>query len=178
MCTLAAASLAATGLGTAFTAYGQIQQGKAQQAQYNYQAAVDRNNAVIAERLAKDAEDRGKKEEQQQRQGVRQLIGQQRSAFAGNGIDLGSMNVTDTTADTALLGELDALTIRNNAEREAYGFRVQGMNYTASAGMNTLAGRNARSAGKMGAISTVLGGAGSLGSTAVDFRSKGVKLYP
>jgi len=38
----------------------------------------------------------------------------------------------EVTEDTAAFGELDALTIRNNAEREALGFRTQGMNFQAS----------------------------------------------
>ena len=34
----------------------------------------------------------------------------------------------DILADTAEIGELDALTIENNAKREAWGFEIEGMN--------------------------------------------------
>lgn len=176
MCTLAAAALALTAVGTAYSAYGSIQQGKAQQAQMNYQAAVDRNNAVLAENQAKDAEKRGKEEERKRRMLTQSQISDQRVGFAANGIDLGSDSVTDTFADTAMIGELDALTIRNNAAREAWGYRVQGMNYSASAGMNTLAGKNARTAGYQSATSTLLGGAATVSGSWADYRSKGVKV--
>ena len=45
--------------------------------------------------------------------------------MAANGVDLSSGSPLDILGDTAMYGELDALTIRSNAEREAYGYRVQ-----------------------------------------------------
>lgn len=173
MCGFAAASLAITAVGAAYSAYGQVQAGKAQQAQYNYQAAVDRNNKKITDWQAKDAIDRGKEEERRRRLQTQQTMGTQRVSFAANGIDLGSENVSDTLADTAMTGELDALTIRSNAARDAWGYKVQGMNYMASAGNNQLAGRNARQAGRTGAMSTILGGASTVSQNAYTYNKNG-----
>lgn len=175
MCTLAAA-IGLTAVSTAFSAMGQIQAGKAQQAQLNYQAAVDRNNAKIAEWQAVDAEKRGAEEERKRRVLTQQQIGTQRTSFAANGIDLGSDTVADVTADTAMIGELDALTIRNNYARDAWGYRVQGMNYQASAGLNTLAGKNAAKAGRTNAMGTILGGTTTIATMGYNARNPGATI--
>lgn len=173
MCEPATASLAIAALSGAVSAYGQYQQGKAQASQYNYQAAVDRNNKIIADRQADDAINRGKIAEQEHRDKVNQIKGRQRVQFAANGIDLGSDVVGETLGDTAMFGELDALTIRSNAENEAYGYRVQGMNYEASAALSSTAAKNASNAGRMGAFTTILGTAGTVGGKYTDFKNAG-----
>lgn len=174
MCTLAAAALAVSAVGTGVSAYGQMQAGKAQQSQLNYQAAVDRNNKIISDRYAADAIERGKEAEADQRRKTQQIIANQRVGFAANGIDLGSEVVSETLSDSAMLGELDALTVRSNAAREAYGYKVQGMNYEASAQNNILAGKNARSSGRTAAMSTLLSGAASVGNSYSDYKYRGV----
>lgn len=171
---LAYASLAASAIGTAVSVYGSVQQGKAAQGQANYQATVDRNNKIISDRYAADAIERGKEAEADQRRKTQQIIANQRVGFAANGIDLGSDVVSETLSDSAMLGELDALTIRSNAAREAYGYQVQGMNYEASATNQILAGKNARSAGRTAAMSTLLSGAASVGNSYADYKSKGI----
>lgn len=172
--TAATASLIIGGLGTAASAYGTIQQGKAQQAQFNYQAAVDRNNAIYADRAAEDAIKKGQEDERRQRLITRNKIADQRVALAENNIDLGSDSAFDLQSDEAMTGELEALTIRNNAEREAYGYRVQGDNYRSSAANNNIAGKNARSSANMGAVTTILGGASTVGANYIDFQNKGI----
>lgn len=172
--TLAVASLTLGAVSAGVSAYGAMQQGKAQEKQYQYQAAVNRNNAIIQNRLADDAIKRGEAAEAEHRRKVNQVKGSQRASFAANGIDLGSDIVSDTLSDTALLGELDALTIRNNAEREAYGYRVGAMNQEASAINNEAAGSNARSAGNLDAFGTILGGASTISGDYAAFKDKGV----
>lgn len=172
--TLATISTVSSIAGTAFSVIGGLQQGKAQQAAYNYQAAVDRNNSLISKRQADDAIARGKVEEDQLRLKVNQVKGSQRAAFASTGVDLGSEVVSDTLADTAATGELDALTIRSNAAREAYGYKVHGMNYDASAKGNVLAGKNAVSASKTNAFTTILGGASTVSDKWATYKKEGI----
>lgn len=147
---------------TAFQMYGSYQQGKAQQAQYDYQAKVNENNRQIAEWQAQDALDRGEIEEKKHRIKVSRLKGTQRSVLAANGVEVDSGSALDTILDTAELGELDALTIRSNSERESYDYKVAAMNQGAEAGLNTLAGKNASTAGKYGAMTSLLTGANSM----------------
>ncbi|RMH12120.1 MAG: hypothetical protein D6698_15615 [Gammaproteobacteria bacterium] len=82
-------------------------------------------SAQVAERQAQDALARGREEEQRKRMQVRRMIGTQKARLGANLVDVSSGTPSDLVADTAMLGELDALTVRNNAEREAWGYRAQ-----------------------------------------------------
>lgn len=172
--TAAAISAAGTAAGFLMQAYGQNQQAKAQASQMRYQAGVDRNNKIIADRQAADAIKRGEAQEEEHRRKVQAIKADQRVGFASRGVDLGSDVVVDTLSDTAMLGELDALTIRSNAEREAYGYRVQGMNYEASAQNNLLAAKNTKSAGKTSAMTTLLSGASTVAGDYATYKQKGI----
>ncbi|MEO2182636.1 MAG: hypothetical protein ABGY43_10060 [bacterium] len=146
MCILALASVA-------LSYYGQIQAGKAQKRQADYQAQVATNNAKIAEFQAQDALDRGRVREEQYRQKVSQLKGQQRAAFAASGVEVDRGSALGTLSDTAYFGELDALTIRSNAEREAYSNRVRASNFKAESTLLTFSGKDALRASKINAFS-------------------------
>ena len=157
MCDIGIAlTLASTVIGAA----GQIQQGKAQAAASNYNAKVAEMNATLADRRARDALERGKIEEQQKRQEISQLKGRQKAAMAANGVDLTFGSPLDTIVDTAVLGELDALTVRRNAAREAYDHEVQGVNNRSDATLNRMNAKAAKTGGYLAAAGTVLGGAG------------------
>lgn len=137
---------------------GAIQQGQASAASARYNARVADMNARMADRAAKDALERGKLEEQKQRQKTAQLMGQQTAAMAANGVDIGFGSPLDLLVDTATLGELDALTIRSNAYREERDIRQQGANYRGQAGMYRSQASSASTGGFLGAMGTFLGG--------------------
>jgi len=145
---------------TLMGAMGQIQQGKAAQQAANYNAQVARMNAELADRRAQDALERGREEEQKQRRQTAQLIGKQQVAMAANGLDLSFGSPLDLIVDTAVMGELDALTIRKNAYREEQDLRQQGNNFRSEAEMQRLAGKNAKRQSIFAAAGTVLGGFG------------------
>jgi hypothetical protein len=147
MCDPATAALVLTAVGGTMSAYGQYQSGK-------YQEKVAKNNAIIQGRMAEDALKRGQTAEDKHRDRVAQFKSQQAAKMGAAGIDLGVGSATDLLADTAMMGELDALTIRSNAQREAYGHDVQAQNYLSQ-------GELAKSQGTYGAISTLLTTAGS-----------------
>ena len=96
----------------------------------------------------------------------RWLTGQQRASLAAQGADLSSGNSLDLVSDIAGTGELDALTIRRNAQLEARQYQVQGMNYQADSQLQLLGGQNALTSSYFDAGSSLLGGA-----------SKSAKLY-
>ena len=137
---------------------GAIEQGQAQAASSRYSAQVADLNARMADRAAKDALERGKLEEQKQRQKTAQLIGTQTAAMAANGLDLTFGSPLDTLVDTATLGELDALTIRSNAYREERDISQQGANYRGQAGVDRDAASSALTGGYLNAAGTLLGG--------------------
>lgn len=121
MCSPAIALVAVTVASTAASMYSQQQSAK-------YQSAVADQNADIAEGQAQDAINRGNAEADQRRREMRQRQGTQAANMGTTGAELGSGSSLDIFGDTAQYGTLDALTTVNNAQREAYGYQVQGMN--------------------------------------------------
>ena len=137
--------------GTLFSAYNLFTGGQDQSALYEARADQERARA-------RDAIERGKIEEDRHRRQVASLKGEQRSQLAASGVELDSGSASDLQADTAMLGEFEALTIRNNAEREAYGYRSAASTYGYQADQ-------AKTSGTRGAMGALLGG---LGGTLVD----------
>lgn len=119
--------------------------------QANYQNKVAENNALSARYAADDALARGAVEEQQQRAKTRAIQGQQRAALAANGIDATTGTGSLLLTDSAGFGEFDALTVRNNAMKQAYGLNTQANNMLAE-------GKAAKSAGINAAFGTLLTG--------------------
>lgn len=157
MCDLVTALMVGS---TVISGAGAIQQGNAAEASGRYNAQVATMNAKIADQNARDALERGKIEEQQKRQEIAMLTGRQRAAMAANGVDITYGSPLDTIVDTAMLGEIDALTIRSNAAREAYGYKVNAANSRADATLSLANGKSAKTAGYLSAGGTILGGAG------------------
>jgi len=159
---------------TAVGAFGAIQQGNAQAEASRYNGKVADMNAEMSRRRAKDAQERGAREEQQKRQQIAGLKGQQIAAMAANGVDLTFGSPLDTIADTAMLGELDALTIRKNAGREAYDHEVAAVNGKADANLSRMNADASQTAGYLNAAGTLLGGASKAYS---DFKRPTIGAY-
>jgi hypothetical protein len=104
-------------------------------AAYNYQAAVDRNNAMIANWNAQDAARRGEQDLIDTRRKTAAIMGNQRATLAGRGIDLSEGSALNILSDTAYLGEQDALTVKDNTAKNVWAAKVQANNDTANAGL-------------------------------------------
>jgi hypothetical protein len=107
-----------TGMAGAASALGQQQQLDAQQ-------KVLERNAKSADIMATDALARGGRAEDKHRAQVRQFQGEQRVAMGAGGGLLNSGTNDAIQTDTSFAGEYDALTIRHNAIREAWGYKNQ-----------------------------------------------------
>lgn len=101
-----------------------------------YQAQVDRNNASTAEWQAADAVQRGNAAAAGERRKGQQTLGTQRAAMAAAGLDISSGSALSILEDTDYFNEADQLTIKSNAAREAWGYKVQANNSMASAGLH------------------------------------------
>lgn len=145
------------------SAYGAYSQGQAASAAASAQAQQAENNARVAEQQAQDAGQRGAIAEQNQRRQTQQMLGQQRAGFGASGLDMASGSSLDVLGDTAMMGEWDALSVRNNYEREAWGYRVQAQNFTNSAAVASSTASNSATAGWIGAGSSLLSGAAQYG---------------
>lgn len=153
--------VALTAASAGVSAVGQIQAGQAEASARRYNAQISDMNAELSRRRAKDAIERGAREEQRHRQDVAALRGRQVAASAANGVDISFGSPLDTIMDDAVLGELDALTIRKNAATEAYDYEVQAVNGRADAQLNRMGARAAETGGFLNAAGTILGGASS-----------------
>lgn len=143
------------------TAGGAIYQGQAAQAAATYNARVAEMNAKIAERAAQDELERGAREEQRKRQEVAAIAAQQRAGMAAAGLDITFGTPLETLVDTAYAGEMDALTIRTNANRAAYNREVEAANLRAQAQLYEFEGRSARTGSMLSAVGSLAGGIGS-----------------
>jgi hypothetical protein len=143
---LPALAIAGVGLG----AYATLQAGRDAQAAHN-------RNAAYNEQQAQDASRRGAIEEENHRLKVRAMLGAQRAVFGANNVVASSGTPLLLAAETAQFGEADALTIRNNAAREVFGYRHQALE-------ERLTGKAKKREAKLGALSTALtGGAQAYG---------------
>lgn len=142
------AAVGMTVAGAGFSAYSKLKAGREQQKMFE-------RNAQFADYQAADALERGAINEKRQRQTTNQVIGAQRTNLASQNVDVNRGSSLDVQGDAAYLGELDALTIRNNAAKEAYGFQVQ-------AGDLRQRGTYAKQESQMEAVNTILGSGGSL----------------
>lgn len=89
------------------------------------QASLAENNAQLATWQASDALFRGQVTENRARLSAADLRSTQRTRMAANNITLDSGSAVRTLTTTDVLGEIDAMTARENAEREAWSYRVQ-----------------------------------------------------
>jgi hypothetical protein len=106
-------------------------------------------NASLADQQAADALARGKEAQTRQVLGTKQMLGSQRSGFAGQGVRVDTGSAADVAADTEQLSEMDRLMIEHNAMREAAG-------YTADATNSRVAAEQTRTASRSAARGTLL----------------------
>ena len=126
-------AVATTVAGVGLAASSAHQQAKGQQAQLEYQAAVNENNAKVSEWQAKDAQQRGEMEAQRIARAGAGVKGAQRTAMAARGLDLGEGTAFALQEQTDIFSLYDQSTARDNAAKEAWATRQQGANYSSAA---------------------------------------------
>jgi len=106
----------------ATSAYGAS---KANKAAYKAQAAIARNNAKYLEWEAQDALAVGARQEQGVRMRTAGVKSDQRASLAARGLDMGAGSALRMLTDTDFMGEIDALTVRDDARRAAWAKREE-----------------------------------------------------
>lgn len=136
--------------------YGAKKNADASRKAGQFNARIAENNAIIQRSLAKDARKRGEINEANYRTQQGQRKSQQRvQMLAGGGSLTGSNSAI--LDDTDVFGELDALMIRSNSEREAWEHEVDAFNFDQQ-------GKLARMGGENAATSALLSGGGNVAS--------------
>lgn len=157
--TVAYLALGTAAAGTALTAYGQYASSEAQNKQAEFQSKVAANNAATAEMEAKYAEQQGEKNAEAQRRKTAVMIGAQRARMGSSGAVADTGSFLDIELDTAKMGELDALALREEGQLAAWRARTQGANYTAQSQLYGMSKSNSF----LAAGGTLLSGAGQVG---------------
>lgn len=109
-------------------------------------------NTRVGEMQARWAEERGVEAVYRHRLKMRGLRGAQRASFAGQNVVVGDGTALEVEEDTAKWTEVDALTIKNNAALEAWGYKQQAIS-------SSLQGALSGGMQGMGTLLTGLGGA-------------------
>lgn len=150
------AAIALTVAGGLYSADAAHEAGQAQVAIAERNAETDRQRAQLANRIGSIEEDR-------HRAKVRQMLGSQRANLAARGIDPDSGIGLAFQDETVAFGETDAMTIRYNAAREAWGFGVSANNSMAEAAVGRAGTKNA----VRGTLLTTAASAFSMGADAM-----------
>lgn len=96
-----------------------VSQGYAAKQQGKYENEVAKYNARIQENEAIQVRNRGVEEENIMREKTARLLSKQRAQLGAAGVDLTTGSAADLQQDVELFGEVDALRIRSNFQREA-----------------------------------------------------------
>jgi hypothetical protein len=153
--------------GTLLSGAGQIASSNAEAKAAKYNADVQRQNAQLADRQARNVLEAGTREEQKQKAQTSQLMAKQQAAQAANGVDVTFGTPLDLMVDTAKQGAIDALTIRTTAYRNYDDTRNQAVSYRNQASLYDAQAKNSRAAGILGALGTTVSGLGGAYSNAV-----------
>jgi len=131
------------------SATGARQSAKAQEQAANYNTQLNKQNAeTTAQQASFDAD--------LIREKNKRILGAQRAAYSASGIDPDSATAMDVQDDSATQGELDALVA-------IYTGRTSSTSYMDRARLSSMEARNAKTAGKIGVTTSLLGGASSIG---------------
>lgn len=172
--TLAAISIGTTILGTGVGMLGARATSDAQAQAAQYQAAVSRNNEVLAKQYADRAVYSGESKAEQMDYRTRQLLGTAKAAQAASGVDVNSGSPLDVRRSIAEVGELDKETIMFNAANEAFGYKVKALGFGADADLSKMKSDAAITAGDYAVAGSLIGGASSVADKWAGYKTKGV----
>ncbi len=161
--------LGALGIGSTIggglsSAIGSLMGGTAQQQYYDYQAGVARMNAQIAEQNASYAINVGEAQAQQEGLAGGQRMGKIIAGQAASGLDVNTGSNKQVQQSQVGLERLSQVGIRSTAAKTAYNYEVEAAGLSAQAAADVQAGKNAKTAGMIGAVSSILGSATSVSS--------------
>jgi hypothetical protein len=155
-------------------AVGAIQTAGAQADAARYQAAVNRNNQIIAQQNATRSAQAGAVQAQNRDLRTRQVVGQITAAQGASGIDIDSTSSKEVRDSASQLGRFDAQTVYDNAMLTSRAESAQATNFGEQAKLDTMRASNAESAGLLGGFGSILGGATSFADKWLKFQTTGV----
>ncbi len=112
------------GINAASSATSAYSQSQAMKAQGDYQRQQYNINADLNDQKAKDAVDIGNKNANAISRKAAQIKGEQRVAAAASGVNVDTGSAGDLQSETTQMSEIDKMTTRVNAWRDAWGYKT------------------------------------------------------
>lgn len=157
-------AIAVTAVAGVTAAYGSYAQGQASKKMNKYNADVAAKQATLTARTAEQniqaTQTQASLESKQLRQNVAKLEGTQKAVLAASGIGGGSVTTADIQSSTIDTAQLDQMALRYNADYKSWAIRNQtdidvwGLENQSN--QYLMAGKNAATAGNIGAASSLL----------------------
>lgn len=160
---MAITSAAAALAGGAVTAFGKYEGLESQSANAAFQAQVAANSAAIERTNYKLQIESGEEQVANKEMELRSQIGTQKAGQAASGVDVNSASSAASRAGTAEIGTLDALTLRSNNQRQAYGYSVAATSDTAESQLQTQESQQASTLAPIAATGSLLSSASTVG---------------
>lgn len=140
---------------------GAIQQSQASASAAGFNAKVAAQNAQIATQNANYSGAEGEQNIAASGAKTRAQIGATIANQGASGVDVNSGSAVNVRESEAKLGMLNALNIRSQAARQAYGYETQASGFEGQSRLDRSEQSNDKVSGYLNAGATVLGGAGS-----------------
>lgn len=145
---------------TAVQAIGSISAAGAQASSYKAATKASEANAAIQTQNAARVSAEYSIREDNLRREQQRFLGRQRAGFAESGTGLGTGSALDVAQEDTQNAELDALTLRYEGNTERQGLLTDAAMSRFDAGVSRMNASSAKTAGYIGAVGNVLGGAG------------------
>jgi len=158
---IAAAALATAATG-AIQAYSAYQQGQAQSRMAAYNALIARQNAELAAEQMKISKKEKEIIESRQRREAERVLASQRAAWAKAGVEMAGTPLM-VEAETLTEADIDALAIRYASTVEQSKLLAQQAGYKQEEMLQKMAAKQYRTAGYLGAGTSLLTGLGQAG---------------
>lgn len=142
----------------ASSAVGSIQQGNAASGAASYNSKVAAQNADIAMQNSYLVGAQGDADVGIQGAKNKAQVGATIANQGASGVDVNSGSAVAVRQSEAKIGMLNELNIRSQAAQKAYGFQTQAASDTAQSQLDASQAKSAKTAGYIGAATSVLGG--------------------
>lgn len=151
-------------MGDLVSAGGEIFSGISEQGAANAQKNIARQNAEVAERNASLTMQTGEGQSEQLGMRNKAVAGKIKAGQSGSGVDVNSGSAKDVQTSQRALGLFDTMTLKSNAAREAFGFKVQAKQFRDEAAIAKTKANQAVVSSSINAFSSLLSGASSASS--------------
>lgn len=151
-------------------AYGAIKSGQAQANAAKFNVQVASENAQQAQQNANIAGQAGAEQAGMSSMKSRAAVGELVANQAASNISVNSGSSLAARESEQLLGEQDALTIRSNATRQAFGYETQATSFGEESKLASYEAGQDITGGEISGTGTLLGGVSSAASKYVQFR--------